>query len=76
MALDFLGKKKDAILNIEGMHCENCVNKIKSALKAIGVNADIDLSSGKAKINYPEKLDLSKIISAVSALGFGVKEDK
>lgn len=64
------GKKENATLKIGGMHCEKCVEKVKTALKLLGVNADIDLKLGKANITYPEKLDFDKIIKAVTALGF------
>ncbi len=68
------GKKTTALIKIEGMHCEKCVAKVESALKALGVKAKIDLKLRRAQINYPTKLDFDTIKSAIEALGFHVEQ--
>lgn len=70
------GKKNKAALKIGGMHCEKCSGKVAAALKAIGVNADVDLKLGRANIAYPEKVGMDQIIAAVTALGFTCEEIK
>ncbi len=70
------GKKNKATLRIGGMHCEKCSGKVAAALKAIGVNADVDLKLGRANITYPAKVGMDKIIAAVTALGFTCEEQK
>lgn len=70
------GKKNTATLKIGGMHCEKCSAKVTSALKAIGVKADVDLKLGRASVTYPEKVDMAQIVSAVTALGFTCEEQK
>ncbi len=69
-------KKKKAVLKIGGMHCEKCAGKVTNALKAIGVNADVDLKLGRANVMYPEKVGIGKMIEAVTALGFTCEEQK
>ena len=63
-------KKKKLTLKIDGMHCEKCVVKVESALKAAGAKADIDLKLGRASVTCPEKLDNAVLVKAVEALGF------
>ncbi|MBQ2278453.1 MAG: heavy-metal-associated domain-containing protein [Clostridia bacterium] len=70
------GKKNKAVLRIGGMHCEKCSGKVAAALKAIGVNADVDLKLGRANVTYPAKVEMSTIVSAVTALGFTCEEIK
>ncbi len=70
------GKKKTATLKIGGMHCEKCAAKVTSALKELGVKADVDLKLGRASISYPEKVEMTAIVGAVTALGFTCEEQK
>ncbi len=70
------GKKNKAILKIGGMHCEKCSAKVTAALKAIGVNADVDLKLGRANVTYPDKVKMDTIVAAVCALGFTCEEQK
>lgn len=70
------GKKNKATLKIGGMHCEKCSGKVAAALKAIGVNADVDLKLGRASVTYPDKVGMDQIIAAVTTLGFTCEEIK
>ena len=69
-------KKTTALIKIEGMHCEKCSGKVAAALKAIGVNADVDLKLGRANITDPANVEMSAIVNAVTALGFTCDEIK
>jgi len=58
------------ILKIKGMHCKSCEALIKSDLKDIGVNSEIDYKSGKAVIEFDEsKINLEKIKEIISKAG-------
>jgi copper chaperone CopZ len=62
-------------LQIDGMMCINCQNKVQKALLASpGIeSADVDFEAGTAKIIYDEGLTAPKGIAAVvDELGFHV----
>ncbi len=67
---DFL-KKKTYNVKLDGLHCEKCIAKVQTALKALGGKADIDLKLGEVKITIPEKIDFDTIKKAIEGLGFG-----
>ena len=59
---------------IEGMSCQHCVNRVKTALNAVeGVAViDVDLDKKVAVIEVPSILDEVKIKEAVSEAGYEV----
>lgn len=60
-------------LNIEGMHCENCVRGLRDVLTedVSGVKVeDISLEGGYAIVDLDENVDLDSIKSAVAELEF------
>ena len=68
---------KKIVLEIEGMHCEGCVNRIKKVLKGLdGVNdAKVSLENKNAVIEYDEdKIEIEDLKQAVSDAGFEAKE--
>jgi Cu+-exporting ATPase len=67
---------KSLLMTIEGMHCQNCAEKVRDALAAVpGVaSADVDLKGNSARVAYdPQAADTARIAAAVTAAGFKVK---
>lgn len=62
-------------LNIEGMHCDGCVNSITKALKAVsGVgNVEVSLEQKRATVSYnPAQCGQAELKDAVEDAGFDV----
>lgn len=63
-------------LEVSGMKCGSCSDKVLAALKAIeGVNAAaVSHATGEAKIAYDAtKVDAEKLIAAIKGVGFDAK---
>lgn len=69
-------KKKTVTINVEGMHCINCANKVVKALSALdGVSkVAVDLDAKKVTFNCKEDYDVEKAVETVNSLGFKVVE--
>lgn len=60
-------------VRISGMHCQNCVNSVTSALNAIvGVSAKVSLKGGSAEVSYDREVDEAELKQAVEKAGFKV----
>ncbi len=71
--LDFL-KKKDVVLDVEGMMCEKCAARVKKALEAVrGVSAEVDLAGKCVKAAVPASLDPETLAKAVTEAGYPAK---
>ncbi len=59
---------------IDGMHCNNCVDKVEKALGVLSqtVNVAVSLAQKKATLSLSDKVDLDEIRNAISRLGFNV----
>lgn len=56
---------------VEGMKCLHCASKVKDALKANHVKADIDLETKMVKVSFDSrKIDLEKIKTIIEEQGF------
>lgn len=65
-----LGQK---LVKIDGMHCENCSNRIKRVINKIdGLSAKVDYNSGEALIEYDRDVDNNIIKMAVENLDYKV----
>ena len=62
-------------LLVTGMSCQHCVATVTSAIKSVDSSAkvDIDLKTGKVKIESDNAIDRDKISSAISQKGYTVK---
>lgn len=61
-------------LEIEGMHCENCQNRIEHAVNKIdGAVCKVDLKKKLAKVSYSREIDEELLKNTVSRLGYEVK---
>ncbi|MEH6695235.1 MAG: heavy metal translocating P-type ATPase [Hyphomonas sp.] len=61
-------------LTVRGAKCGACINRIESAVNALpGIeSARLNLSTGDLEIGWRGSLKAPRIVSAVSALGYGV----
>ena len=61
--------------SIKGMHCASCVKAVEQSLRKVeGVSrATVDLAAEKATVVYDQdKVDVAKLVSAVSSVGYQV----
>ena len=67
------GKKKEEglVLHVEGMMCEHCKARVEQALKAIGVDAKVDLK--KKTVTCPVGTDEAAAKKAIVDAGYEVK---
>lgn len=63
---------KNVELNIEGMKCEGCVNRIKNALSTIkGINSfDLSLEDKKLTLSLKKQKTIDEVIKKIETLGF------
>lgn len=60
-------------IRVSGMHCQNCVNSVTSALNAIeGVSARVSLKANRAEVSYDREVDETELKQAVEKAGFKV----
>ena len=62
-------------LNIEGMKCEGCVNRIKNALSTVkGIDSfTISLEKKELILNVKKESTIQKAIAKIEDLGFTLK---
>ena len=66
---------KTKVFKIEGMHCENCANRVKRAInRTAGVSAKVNLRRKEVVVSYDREVDDEAFISDVEALGYKVRE--
>ncbi len=67
-------KKINTILTVEGMHCNNCANKIKNTLLAIeGVkNVKVNLEKREVEITSTEEINQTLVKEKIESLGYEV----
>lgn len=73
-----MSEKNHATLGITGMTCAACSNRIEKTLNKIdGVEAQVNLTTEKASVNYnPEKSSLDDITKKIENIGYGVLKEK
>ena len=60
-------------LHIEGMMCNHCVGRVKSALEALpGVTAEVNLAKNTATLTMAEPHSVEELTAAVEAAGYKV----
>lgn len=68
--------QQSIVLDIKGMTCASCVNRIEKVLENNEgiVSASVNLATEKAKVEYEgSKVDVSKIISLITTAGYEAK---
>ena len=74
------GKKLKNILytktfRVEGMHCENCKNRVKRTINSIdGASCKINLRKGRVDIEFDREIDDQVFTEAIENLGYHVKQ--
>ena len=68
---------KTATLKIEGMHCEACVRRVRTALAALdGVHVK-DVKVGSAEIDLdPSSVDVEGAANAVNDIGYSAHVER
>ncbi len=69
-------KTVNAILTVEGMHCNHCKAKVENALKSIkGIKKfEVSLENATASVDYlPSKTNPEAIAESVTKIGFEAK---
>lgn len=65
---------EEMTLNIEGMHCENCVIRIENTLNRMdGVLATGNLKKKTIRIRYSRPVERAAMVAAIENLGYRVK---
>lgn len=64
------------VLNVSGMMCQGCENRIKNALSSLDTVENVVAlhESGKVEFNYTNDEDVTKAIEIIENLGFKVNE--
>ncbi|WP_026510683.1 MULTISPECIES: heavy-metal-associated domain-containing protein [unclassified Butyrivibrio] len=64
---------KSKVFKIDGMHCENCTDRVKRAINRIdGVSAKLNLRKKEAVVQYDREVDDAVLINAIEALDYKV----
>ena len=67
-----LGKK---VIQIEGMHCENCKNSVERAVNQIdGASCQVNLKKNLAVVSYDRELEDAALRRAIEWLDFKVTD--
>lgn len=60
-------------LIVEGMHCENCSNRIKRTINSIdGASCKVSLKKGHVDIEYDREISKDIFVRAIEDLGYHV----
>lgn len=63
----------EKIVRVEGMHCENCKNRVERAINRIdGAVGKVDLKKGIAKVTYDREITDEQIREAITAMDYEV----
>ncbi len=66
---------KELVLNVEGMVCNGCENRVQNALKTIDGVEDVvaNHENGTVKVTLGKEVDESVIKEKIEDIGFDVK---
>lgn len=60
--------------HVEGMHCQNCVNRVMEALNDLdGVSARVQLHGGKAVVSLEKSVEDAVLLNALEKAGYPAK---
>lgn len=73
-----MAEKEHVSLNISGMTCAACSNRIEKVLNRMdGVEANVNLTTEKASVDYQQdKTSLDDITNRIESIGYGVVYEK
>ncbi len=61
------------VINVEGMHCDNCAKRIKKALSSLDNDVTVNLSKREVILNS-DSVSNKDIKSCIEDLGYDVKK--
>lgn len=66
--------ERTTTLSIDGMSCQHCVQRVKSALEGVAgvTRAEVDLDAGGATVNAAEDVTRDQLAAAVTDAGYEV----
>ncbi len=69
---------KELVINVEGMKCQGCENRIKNAIVAIDGVKKVNANHKRGIVNIvvEDNIDKACIQEKIENIGFSVKEDK
>ncbi|HEY0843745.1 MAG TPA: heavy-metal-associated domain-containing protein [Noviherbaspirillum sp.] len=70
---------KTELLQVTGMTCGSCANKVTNALKAVAgvLNVTVSLPTKTVSVQFDEqRADLTQLRSAIAEAGYGVEVEK
>ena len=67
---------KETILNVKGMVCGGCENRVKNALSQIEEikSVEADFKTGIVKVNADEKVSKEEMEETVTDIGFEIEK--
>ena len=66
---------KTRVFKIDGMHCENCSNRVKRTINRLdGVSAKVNLRRKEAVVSYEQDVSDEVITKEIEDLGYKVTE--
>ena len=66
------GTERDLTLDISGMTCASCANRIERKLNKLpGVTATVNYATEKARVTRPESVTTEQVLATVAAAGYG-----
>ncbi len=61
--------------SVEGMHCQNCVNRVMEAVNSIdGASAVVKLKKGRVIVSMEQQIDSQTIRAAIEKAGYPVTD--
>lgn len=57
-------------INVAGMSCSHCQNRIETALKEIGIDPVVLLDKGQVEVEYNAPVTLEQIIEKIEEAGY------
>ena len=61
-------------LSIEGMSCDNCVNRVKRSINSIEhASGNVSLKNNEAIVSYDENIDINEVIRKIEKAGYKAK---
>jgi len=71
-----MSMNKKVTMQVNGMHCGGCANKIKKSIEELGVEqqTEVDVATGSVKIQFDgTKATVADLKSKIAAVGFQVE---
>ena len=61
-------------LSIGGMTCASCAARVEKKLNRLdGVTASVNFATEKARVEYPDSVDVAQLVGTVEATGYTAK---